>query len=158
MHTPNTSSTRGPYHTSSLSETDGTIQKTTVESQGLSFNIDNRYKTSRNLATSIRAPRSSRSSFLVPVKSKQGENNCNRSIPGGENLESVASLQQYTPANAAAPQTKTKPTRCIQRCPSSNFEDFNWLHNIRYRLFGVVTGFAVVLPAMLFFIFSAPWL
>lgn len=158
----NTNPTRSHYPTASLSESVRPLQKKTVESRGLSLNIDKSYKNSGRLPSPIKSPRSFRSSFL-PSKSNRG------SKPGREKLESAASSPRLTPTNSAAPQTKTKTklTKPDQHSLGNNFEYFEGntafclggrLQNARHRPVNIATGFVVVLPAVLFFVFVAPWL
>lgn len=165
--TANTSPTHGHYPTASLTESVRPLQRKTAESKGLSLNIDKSYKSSGNLPTPIKSPRSFRSSFLLPGKSNGGENGSNRSMPGGEKLESVASSPQMTPTNPSAPQAKAKVNQPVQRTLGNNFEYFEGntvfclggrLQNTRHRPVNIATGLAVLLPGILFFIFSAPWL
>jgi palmitoyltransferase ZDHHC9/14/18 len=89
----------------------------------------------------------------------------NREMQGGEKLESVASSPRVSPAdgNGKAPPTKDKIKAELGR----NYEYFQGntvfciggrLQNTRHRPVNIATGSCIVIPGVLFFIFSAPWI
>jgi palmitoyltransferase ZDHHC9/14/18 len=88
-------------------------------------------------------------------------------MPGGEKLDSVASTPQLTPADPTAPQTKANLPRAARSNLGSNFEYFEGntvfalggrLQNTKHRPINIATLSLVILPCVLFFIFSAPWI
>jgi palmitoyltransferase ZDHHC9/14/18 len=84
---------------------------------------------------------------------------------GGEKLDSVASSPQLTPTH---PDTKSRlPEFKSNSSPGHNYEYFDGntvfcfggrFQNTRSRPVNLGTGFVVLLPGVLFFVFSAPWL
>ncbi|KAJ9155422.1 Palmitoyltransferase [Pleurostoma richardsiae] len=165
--TANTSPTHGHYPAASLTESVRPLQKKTAENKGLSINVDRSYRNGFNLPTPVKSPRSFRSSFLLPGKASGAENGSNRSMPGGEKLDSVASTPQLTPADPTAPRTKANLPRAARSNLGSNFEYFEGntvfalggrLQNTKHRPINIATLSLVILPCVLFFIFSAPWI
>lgn len=164
--TANTSPTQGHYGTASLSESVRPLQRQPPANLNLTLNGDRAYKDGVNMPTPVKSPRSFRSSFLMPTRHDSNPNS-NRDMRGGEKLDSVASSPQLTPTNPhaqsklAEPQPKSKPRK------GHNYEYFagntmfclgGRFQNTRHRPINIATGVVVVLPAVLFFIFSAPWL
>jgi len=163
--TANTSPTHGHYPAGSLSESVRPLQKKTAESRGLSVRVDKSYKSSGNLPTPIKSPRSFRSSFLLPNKGDSSQAGAKRNMQGGEKLDSVASSPQLSPSDANAP-AKTK-TDSVALKIGKNFEYFEGntvfclggrFQNTRSRPVNIATGIFVLIPNVLFFVFSAPWL
>jgi len=160
--TSNTSPTRGHYPTASLSESVRPLQKKTAQSKGLSVNTDAKgYKNSASLPT----PRSFRSGFLLPSKSNQaGDNGSGRSMPGAEKLNSAASSPQHSPTTKTKPKSKSteqneKTGKNYQYFEGSTVFCFGGrLQNTKDRPVNLATGLVVVIPGVLFFIFSAPWI
>ncbi len=164
--TANTSPTHGHYPAGSLSESVRPLQtKTAEKGKGLSVGVDRNYKAPGNLPTPIKSPRSFRGSFLLPTKGDSSQVGANRSIQGAEKLESVASTPQLSPsvANTAA---RARDDQIALRV-GKNFEYFEGntvfflggrLQNARSRPINIATGTFVVVPCVLFFVFSAPWL
>lgn len=160
--TANTSPTRGHHTAGSLSESVRPLQRTlgnNNNNKGLSLNIDKSYKLNNNLPTPSKSPRSFRSSFLLPSRGDVAPNSPNRSTEGREKLNSVASSPGLIP-------DVQKPAPEPQRL-GPNYQYFTgntvfcWggrLQNTRDKPINVATGMMVGLPAVLFFIFSAPWL
>jgi len=163
--TANTSPTHGHYPAGSLSESVRPLQqKKTAESRGLSVRVDKGYKSSGNLPTPIKSPRSFRSSFLLPNKGDASQPG-NRDMQGGEKLDSVSSTPQLSPTVENA-KVKTKADKIALRV-GKNFEYFEGntifflrgrFQNTRSSPVNLVTGTFVVVPGVLFFVFSAPWL
>lgn len=157
--TVNTSPTQGHHATGSLSESVRPLQRNPVNTKGLSLNIDKSYKNGNTLATPSKSPRSFRSSFLLPARGDPTPDNSNRSNQGREKLASVASSPGLTPMDKA----KQLPSEKLGK----NFEYFTgntvffWggrLQNTRDKPISIATGSLVVIPTILFFVFSAPWL
>lgn len=158
--TANTSPTRGHRPTGSLSESVRPLQRTLDNNaKGLSLNIDKSYKLGNNLPTPSKSPRSFRSSFLLPSRGDVAPNSPNRSTEGREKLNSVASSPGLIPE---VQKESPEPARL-----GPNYQYFTgntifcWggrLQNTRDKPINVATGMMVGLPAVLFFIFSAPWL
>ena len=160
--TANTSPTQGHYATASLSESVRPLQNQPPATRNLTLNIDKTYKNGVNVPTPMKSPRSFRSSFLMPTRNDSNPNS-NRDMRGGEKLDSVASSPRLSPANpnADVKLPESKPNM------GYNYEYFmgntvfcigGRFQNTRHRPVNLGTGFVVVLPAILFFIFSAPWL
>ncbi|KAF8851110.1 hypothetical protein BDZ45DRAFT_601943 [Acephala macrosclerotiorum] len=158
--TANTSPTQGHHPTGSLSESVRPLQRNPANTKGLSLNIDKSYKNGNGLPTPSKSPRSFRSSFLLPTRGDVAPNSPNRSTQGREKLPSAASSPGLTPVEA--PKTPPK-----QQKLGNNHEYFTgntmffWggrLQNTRHRPINIATGLLVVIPSVLFFIFSASWL
>ncbi|KAI1851903.1 hypothetical protein JX265_008291 [Neoarthrinium moseri] len=166
--TANTSPTHG--HTAgSLTDSVRPLQSKKPETRELTINVDKSkgYKTGGNMPTPAKSPRSFRSSFLLPKgeSANNGSHRSNRSMPGAEKLSSGASSPQLTPTGTASGRDKVK----VAKAPNlgRNYEYFEGntffciggrLQNTRHRPINVATGSFVVIPAILFFVFSAPWL
>jgi palmitoyltransferase ZDHHC9/14/18 len=157
--TSNTSPTYGHHGTGSLSESVRPLQRNNLNTNGLSVNVDKSYKNSGGLPPPSKSPRSFRSSFLLPTRAEAAPNSPNRSAQGREKLSSAASSPALIPTHRAAETLKPRLGR--------NYEYFNgntrlWLggrlQNTRDRPVNIATGLFVLIPSVLFFIFSAPWL
>ncbi|KAI9833308.1 MAG: hypothetical protein M1819_003703 [Sarea resinae] len=108
------------------------------------------------LGSNQRSPGSFRSSFLLPGRSQRASRYDD--TQGREKLSSSASSPRSVPTKMVPDVTKNL---------GSNFQYFSgntifcWggrLQNARDRPINIVTGIVVVVPAGLFFGFSAPWL
>ncbi|OIW31161.1 hypothetical protein CONLIGDRAFT_614649 [Coniochaeta ligniaria NRRL 30616] len=160
--TANTSPTQGHYAAGSLTESVRPLQKQPHANRNLTLNVDKTYMNNGvNVPTPMKSPRSFRSSFLMPRNDSNP--NSNRDMRGGEKLDSVASSPQLTPTvpNAKSQLPESKPNKRY------NYEYFDGntvfciggrFQNTRHRPINIATGVVVVLPAVLFFVFSAPWL
>jgi len=157
--TANTSPTHGHNATGSLTESVRPLQRGPPNTKGLTLNIDKSYKNGGGLPTPSKSPRSFRSSFLLPTRGDAAASSPNRSTQGREKLSSAASSPGLTPTDAPEPIPKQKL--------GTNYEYFTgntvffWggrLQNTRDKPISIATGFAVVLPGVLFLVFSAPWL
>lgn len=157
--TSNTSPTYGHHGTGSLSESVRPLQRNNLNPNGLSVNVDKSYKNGGGLPPPSKSPRSFRSSFLLPARAEAAPNSPNRSAQGREKLSSAASSPALIPAHHHAETPKTRLGR--------NYEYFNgntrfWLggrlQNTRDRPVNIATGVFVLIPGVLFFLFSAPWL
>jgi palmitoyltransferase ZDHHC9/14/18 len=158
--TVTTSPTQGHHPTASLTESVRPLQRGTGNSKGLSLNIDKSYKNGNGLPTPSKSPRSFRSSFLLPTRGEPPSNSPNRSNQGREKLASVASSPGLTPVDAPGKPPKSPKL-------GKNYEYFTgntvfcWggrLQNTRDKPISIATGSFVVIPSVLFFAFSAPWL
>lgn len=161
--TANTSA-NGHYPQGSVSDSVRPLnrQRETAENKGLAVNLDKSYKNSGQ--ASPLTPRSFRSSFLLPGRSNQGENASNRNMQGGEKLESVASSPRFGDgATDPRPNTAVAPKAGRQEM-GRNWEYFlgntvfcmgGRLQNTKARPVNIATGAFVVLPCILFFVFSA---
>ncbi|KAI0130103.1 palmitoyltransferase ERF2 [Xylariales sp. AK1849] len=166
--TANTSPTHGHNAAGSLSDSMRPLQRKAPESTGLSINIDKSksYKGGGNLPSPIKSPRSFRSSFLLP-KGESAQSASNRSMPGAEKLSSGASSPQLTPTRPMARNDKVQAVKDNVSNVGRNHEYFEGntvfciggrLQNTRHRPVNIATGSFVVIPATLFFVFSAPYL
>lgn len=157
--TANTSPTQGHHATGSLSESVRPLQRNPGNSKGLSLNIDKSYKNGGGLPTPSKSPRSFRSSFLLPTRGDIAPNSPNRSTQGREKLSSVASSPGLTPVEALKSIAKPKLGNNHEYFTGNTV--FFWggrLQNTRHRPINIATGLLVVIPATLFFIFSASWI
>lgn len=165
--TANTSPTHG--HTAgSLSESVRPLQRKKPEAAGLSINIDKTkiQHNGSNIPTPMKSPRSFRSSLFIP-KGDTTNKQSNRSMPGAEKLSSGASSPQLTPSGRATHPSNEHSVKAQLPKLGRNHEYFEGntffciggrLQNTRHRPINIATGAFVVLPAILFFIFSAPYL
>ncbi|KAL2198729.1 DHHC palmitoyltransferase-domain-containing protein [Corynascus similis CBS 632.67] len=160
--TATTSPTQGHHPTLSQTDSVRPLQKKPDAARNLTLDISRTYNTAGpNVSTPVRTPRSLRSSFLMPrLESSSG----NREMQGGEKLESLASSPQLPPSTGDG-KTPSKHQRGAKL--GRNYEYFlgntvfclgGRLQNTRHRPVNIATGAFVVIPAILFFIFSAPWL
>lgn len=163
--TANTSPTHGHYAAGSITDSVRPLQRKPVEGRKLTVNVDKSYK-GGNLPPPVRTPRSFRSSFLIPGRTDASQNGSNREIQGGEKLESVASSPQL-PAQTQDKQTPPSPKQKIKSKVGHNYQYFEGntvfclggrLQNSRHRPVNIATGSLVVIPCILFFAFSAPWI
>lgn len=157
--TANTSPTNEHYPTGSLTESVRPLQQTPANTKGLSLNLDKSYKNAGIIPTLVKTPHSFRSSFLLPSRGDPAPNSPNRSIQGREKLSSAAS----SPGLASFEASKPVPKKRL----GNNYQYFNGntvfilggrLQNARSRPINIGTGLLVILPSVLFFVFSAPWL
>ncbi|KAK8005176.1 DHHC zinc finger domain-containing protein [Apiospora arundinis] len=166
--TANTSPTQDHYPAASLSESVRPLQRKKAENKTLSLDVDKSlgYKNGANLPTPAKSPRSFRSGFMLPNKGDNASIAPNRSMPGAEKLSSGASSPQLTPFAPAQPATKPSAKEKHPKL-GRNHEYFEGntvfamggrLQNTHHRPINIATGSLVVIPAVLFFIFSAPWL
>ncbi|CCF42426.1 palmitoyltransferase ERF2 [Colletotrichum higginsianum] len=164
--TANTSPTHGHHAAGSMSESVTPLQRNQRNSRNLSVTVDRGFKERGNQPSPVKSPRSFRSSFLLPGRSDQGQNKSNRSLPGGEKLSSTASTPQLNPVDLSRPADKTNLKKSMSNlgyvfqyfegntvfCIGGRFQ------NTKHRPVNVATGLFIVIPAVLFFVFSAPWL
>jgi palmitoyltransferase ZDHHC9/14/18 len=156
--TANTSPTTENYPAGSLTDSVRPLQRNAANMKQLSLNLDTGYKTVGSVPTLVKTPRSFRSGFLLPTRG-DNENSPNRSTQGREKLSSAAS----SPGLGSFDTGKGAPKQKL----GSNYQYFAgntvfWLggrfQNARSRPVNIATGSFVVIPSVLFFIFSAPWL
>lgn len=155
--TSTTSPTYGHHGTNSMSESVRPLQRGNPNTKGLSVNIDKSYK-SGGLPPPSKSPRSFRSSFLLPARNDVAPNSPNRSTQGREKLSSVASSPAMTPFD---PPSVPKPSLGFNYEYFTGNTRFCWggrLQNTRDRPVNIATGLFVLIPGVLFFVFSAPWL
>lgn len=165
--TANTSpTTQGHHAQGSITDSVRPLQKR-AEARDLTVGVDRGYMDRAGSFSGIRTPRSFRSSFLMP-RSDSGQNGSRRSgLEGAEKLSSGASTphpassRQGTPgsragAAAAGPPTPSRVGRVFEYfegntvfCLGGRFQ------NARQRPVNVATGLFVVVPSVLFFVFSA---
>jgi palmitoyltransferase ZDHHC9/14/18 len=157
--TANTSPT-GHHATGSLSSSVRPLQHN-QNVQGLSVNIDRSYR--NPLPTPAKSPRSFRGSFLLPSKGENreaGGSSMDRSAAGREKLSSNASSPGMPPPQHPLHGEKKENLGRVHEYWAGNTRFWfggRW-QNARDRPVNIATGFLVVLPAVLFFVFSAPWL
>lgn len=148
----------------SMSESVRPLQKK-KRGEGLSVQLDKSYKNGTGVPSPSRTPRSFRSSFLLPGRSN-GENGSNRSMSGGRKLDSIASSPRFDHDGDGS--TDQRPDTAVTKPARSklgqNFEYFEGnttfclggrLQNTKARPVNIATGAFVVIPCILFFVFSA---
>ena len=156
--TANTSPTQGHHPTGSLSESVRPLQRNPANAKGLSLTIDKSYKNGNGLPTPSKSPRSFRSSFLLPTRGDAAPHSPNRSTQGREKLPSVASSPGLTPVDAPKPVPKQKLGSNHQYFTGNTvFLLGGRLQNTREKPINIATGLLVVIPGVLFFVFSASW-
>ncbi|KAG0650079.1 Palmitoyltransferase ERF2 [Hyphodiscus hymeniophilus] len=158
--TANTSPTQGHHPTASMSDSVRPLQRNTANPKGLSVNIDNNYRNGGGVPTPKKSPISFRSSFLLPTRGDARSNSPNRSREGREKLSSVASSPGLTPVDAAPKESKPQNLGRNHQYFTGNTLFF-WggrLQNTRHRPINLATALFVIIPSILFFVFSASWL
>lgn len=153
--TANTSPTN--YPGGSLSESVRPLQKKAAN-RALVLNLNQGYKTGEGLPTAS-TRRSFGSNFLLPGRGDTGPNSPGRSTHGREKLSSVTSSPNHRPITSRKEASAGKAGSNYQYFTGNTV--FCWggrLQNTRHRPINVATGLLVVVPATLFFVFSAPWL
>ncbi|KAH7037506.1 DHHC palmitoyltransferase-domain-containing protein [Microdochium trichocladiopsis] len=163
------SPTQGHYPAASITESMRPLQRPKAGELNLSVNVDKTkaYMGSANAATPTRSPHSFRSGFLKA--SRPETSGQSRSSPHPhEKLASAASSAQFTPDGDAAPPSRQRgSTKSGSAKHGRNWEYFQGntvfciggrLQNTRHQPINIATGFLVVMPAALFFAFSAPYL
>ncbi|KAL2269477.1 hypothetical protein VTJ83DRAFT_1661 [Remersonia thermophila] len=161
--TSNASPTHGHHPTSSVADSVHPLQRKPAAARNLTVDVDKAHKAAVNLPAPMRTPRSLRQSFLMPrLDSSAG----NREMQGGEKLESLASTPQHPPSDAGdgKPPLGEKQSKAAL---GRNYEYFlgntvfclgGRLQNTKSRPINIATGSLIVIPSILFFVFSAPWL
>ncbi|KAF2703940.1 zf-DHHC-domain-containing protein [Pleomassaria siparia CBS 279.74] len=112
---------------------------------------------SGKLPTPGKSPRSFKSGFILP--SREGRSSQMRPHQGHEKLASAESSPRMTRKEATKQIVRKELGKNHQYFSGNTV--FCWggrLQNTRDRPVNVVTGLAIVVPASLFFGFSAPWL
>lgn len=157
--TSNTSPTHGHNATISVSESIRPLQKNSLNTKGLSLTVDKSYKNSPSLATPGKSPRSFRSSFLLPSRGEAAPQSPARSTQGREKLSSNAS-SPVLPTVADIPRAKPKKLGNNYEYFAGNTRFFlgGRFQNTRDRPINIATGILALIPGVLFFVFSAPWL
>jgi len=161
--TANTSPTHGHHPQGSLTESMRPLQKKTGtgEHRGLQVQTDKSYMERPNNPSPLKSPRSFRSSFLMPGKENAQKNGSNRNLDGAEKLSSGASSPQLERMDASAkapPKATTKLGRVWEYFQGNTVFCLGgrW-QNTRSKPVNVATGLLVVVPGVLYCIFSAPW-
>lgn len=165
--TANTSPTHGHTAAGSLSDSVRPLQRQNeARNLNLSIDVGRSYRNLGSMATPAKSPRSFRSSFLLPGRNGDGQSTPNRALPGAEKLSSAASSPRLNPEAGQRPADGSNLTS-----PRTNlgyvFQYFEGntvfclggrFQNTKHRPINIATGFFLVLPGVLFFVFSGPWL
>lgn len=162
--TSNTSPAHGRPGASSMSESVRPLNKQS-NAKFSNLSIDRIYKPPTGLAPPSKSPISFRSGLRLTTRENGGSLTPNRSADGREKLNSTASSLQLTPVGTS----RTPDAVAHAQTPNlgKNYQyftgntRFGWggrLQNSRDRPINIVTGLLVILPGVLFFVFSAPWL
>ncbi|KAK3947027.1 DHHC palmitoyltransferase-domain-containing protein [Pseudoneurospora amorphoporcata] len=171
--TANTSPTNRFFPTSSLTDSVRPLQplQRPVDARHINVEMNKDYREG-SPTTPPRSPtrtsRSFRSSFLMPRMNESGITGSNREIEGGEKLQSAASSPNIPPQNYERQRTrKRRANRQKDASLGKNYEYFEGntvfclggrFQNTKQRPINIATGSLIVLPCILFFIFSAPWI
>lgn len=163
------SPTQGHYPAASLSESMRPLQRQKAEELNLTLNIDKTksYNGAANVVTPSKSPHSFRSGFLKPARPETSSQS--RSSPHQhEKLASAASSAQFTPeVDGPPPPQANRPTDSSSTKRGRNWEFFQGntvfclggrLQNTKHQPINIATGLFVLMPAVLFFVFSAPYL
>ena len=162
--TTNTSPTHGYNPTASIADSVRPLQRKPGERGKLAVNVDKSHKDG-NLPPPVRTPRSFRSGFLIPGRADSAQSGVNREMNGGEKLESVASSPQHPPGSRGNKHASKKDK--VKSKLGYNYQYFEGntvfclggrLQNTRHRPVNIATGSFIVIPCVLFYVFSAPWL
>lgn len=154
-HTANTANTRD-----SVTDSVRPLHKKTAEDKGLSVDAPKNYD-NRNQPSPL-TPHSIRSSFMM--RNHAGSHASNRDRDGAEKLASADSSPRYQndgaherPDTAEAPQPVRQSNSRVWEYFTGNtvFCLGGRLQNTRSRPVNIATGGFVVIPCILFFIFSA---
>ncbi|OCL13736.1 zf-DHHC-domain-containing protein [Glonium stellatum] len=121
------------------------------------LDLSNVHKTgSGKLPTPTKSPRSFRSSFILPSR---GAGSVQMRPQGHEKLSSAESSPRLARKEAAKQEVKKELGKNHEYFSGNTV--FCWggrFQNTRDRPINILTGLIVVVPAALFFAFSAPWL
>lgn len=154
--TANASPTDGQYTAGSFTDSVRPLQNDGANRKGLAVNVDKGYK--NNPSTPTRSSRSFRQSFLRPDRGDAAPVSPNRSSHGREKLSSAASSHDIRPDLSKKEPMGQKAGNNYQYFTGNTV--FCWggrLQNSRQRPLNIATGLTVVIPGILFFVFSAPW-
>ncbi|KAI9879903.1 MAG: Eukaryotic peptide chain release factor GTP-binding subunit [Pleopsidium flavum] len=153
--TANTSPT-GHGTVQSMSESVRPLQSRSSNPRPTHLDLHKNYKQGLGmLSPPSKSPRSFRSSFLLPAK---GDVQPNNDTQGRERLSSGASSPRFQQTKAAQ-EVKQELGRNHQYFAGNTvFCLGGRLQNARDRPMNIATGIFVLLPGVLFFIYSAPWL
>jgi palmitoyltransferase ZDHHC9/14/18 len=162
--TANTSPTRGHYPTGSLTESVRPLQKRPGE--GLTVDTDKTYKSNPGVPTPVKTPRSFKTSFRLPNRKTSAD----REMQGGEKLASNPTSPDFPLGQVQKPTRGFTDKRAVAKAGTArnyNYQYFEGntvfclggrLQNTKHRPVNIATGLLVVIPCVLFFIFSAPWI
>ena len=159
--TATTSPTQGHHATGSLSDSVRPLQRGTANPKGLSLDIDKNYKNGGGLPTPKKSPISFRSGFLLPTRGDAPSHSPKRSTQGREKLASAASSPGLTPTDGHAHKGTKPPNLGSNHQYFTGNTVFCWggrLQNTRHKPINIATGLLVLLPSILFYVFSASWL
>ncbi|PSS12397.1 hypothetical protein M430DRAFT_107375 [Amorphotheca resinae ATCC 22711] len=157
--TANPSPANDRHATRSLTDSVRPLQQNPANRKGLSLNIDKSYNTGGGLPMSAKSPNSLHSNFLLTPRGDAAPNSPNRSSHGREKLPSAASSPGLTTFDDAKDMPKQNLGRNYQYFEGNTV--FFWggrLQNTRHRPINIATGLFVLVPSILFFVFSASWL
>ncbi|KAI0020623.1 DHHC palmitoyltransferase-domain-containing protein [Xylariomycetidae sp. FL0641] len=165
--TATTSPTHGHHPADSVTDSVRPLQRKKPGDKNMSIDIDKSkgFNNGTN-APAVTSPRSFRSSLFMG-RGESAEPPTNRSMPGAEKLSSGCSSPRFTPRAPETPSAKPKPVKQVTPGRGYNYEYFEGntvfciggrLQNTRHRPINIATGLFVVIPAVLFFARSAPYL
>ncbi|KAI5867728.1 zf-DHHC-domain-containing protein [Durotheca rogersii] len=165
--TSTTSPTRGHHLADSVSDSVRPLQRKKAEELGLNLDVDKTHKSGGNLPSPIKSSRSFRSNLFFSGMRESTGTPTNRNTHGAEKLSSGGSSPQLTPSATNTPVAQAKVAREKTTGLGHNHEYFEGntvfciggrLQNTRHRPINIATGCLFVIPAILFFAFSAPYL
>ncbi|KAI1638012.1 DHHC palmitoyltransferase-domain-containing protein [Biscogniauxia mediterranea] len=172
--TATTSPTHGHYPADSVTDSVRPLQRK-AEERNLTLNVDtsNNYRGGPTAPSPVKTPRSFRSSLFMTGKGESAGSQRNRTMHGAEKLSSAASSPRFGPRAARSPKDKTETGEDKEEEKGNtlgqgrNHEYFEGntvfcvggrLQNTRHKPINIATGSFVVIPAILFFATSAPYL
>ncbi|KAI0162172.1 DHHC palmitoyltransferase-domain-containing protein [Xylariaceae sp. FL1272] len=165
--TATTSPTQGHHAADSVTESMRPVLRKKAEEKGLTLNLDqSASRPAGNFPSPVKSPRSFRSSMFMSGKSDAMSNAPDHNMRGAEKLSSGASSPQLNALAADVADKNMKHTNTSFR-HGRNHEYFEGntvfcaggrLQNTRHRPINIATGSLVVIPSVLFFAASAPWL
>ena len=164
--TTTTSPTQGYYPAGSTSDSVRPLHK--KSNSGAGPVAGSTIKERPNAPSPAKSSRSFRSSFLMPGRGEQGQHSRNRSTEGAEKLSSGASSPRLGPREAhAGPSHQNEQPQSAGHAVGKVFQYFEgntrfclggrW-QNTKQKPINLATGFFVVAPCVIFFVFEAPWL
>ncbi|KAI1501662.1 DHHC palmitoyltransferase-domain-containing protein [Biscogniauxia marginata] len=180
--TTTTSPTHGHHPADSVTDSVRPLQRK-AEERNLTLNVDtsNNYRGGANAPSPVKTPRSFRSSLFMTGKGESAGSQRNRAMHGAEKLSSAASSPRFTTRAGADrfPRDKAETVKDKgkgkgkgkdkDKVPGHgrNHQYFEGntvfciggrLQNTRHKPINIATGSFVVIPAILFFATSAPYL
>lgn len=153
-----TSPTHGHHTNASVSESMRPLQKNATNTKGLSISIDKSYMSPATLPLPSKSPHSFRSSFLLPSRGDAPPSSPGRRTHGVEKLSSAASSPGVSYVQAEEPMPASNLGYNYEYFAGNTvFCGRGRFQNSRSRPVNIATGLLIIIPAVIFFVFSASW-